>query len=346
MADALTSSDLRKQAAVPTMVRNGQPASNRDEIDDAYNINRKVIAANMVRQTAVSTETESIKAEVERLKAQQEKQALTAALQPPPAPQQPALADYLMAQIGRAQEQMAESQREAHAAQKALLEERMNWMQGELEKSKAEGRKVETPIDPVQSALTTLEAAQALVAKTTPPVTGGTAPVIDADFEMRRLTLIGMQEERRITAENDRKRLEAQLQLEQWKAEREEARLDKSAQTQDRFLTDTVPQIVKIAQDFYVTWQQRLTVTAQTVAQAAPTAMPQAAPMTTPNPPAYVLSDTCGQCGNRLYYTASMGEIVCPQCYAVNTIANPSSDPSPTQEVAGAGSPSNGMEGA
>ena len=323
-SQGLSSADFRQRAAVGTLKRSPDATvspSNTDPIAQAYDDSRRLAALRAMNAQEKVSETEAIKAENERLKAVIEQRQLTEQAQPPgaPAPAADRWQEFVLAQIGGLQEQIAVARSDAQRAQTALLEERMSILTAELERSK--GEKPEG--DDFDRVSDVIRKARGITQMVTPETVVQTG--YDPGLEKWRITLEAEREQRRIEAEERRWIAETERDLKREQVAGELAIKEKQALTEQRFLNETAPRFLAIAEQFVTTWMQRQTVVSAQVADPGVAAMPPPvaeadvrtpqAPVAPPPPDIKLLQ--CPQCGGSVPYRDWYPEIICPRCYTV-----------------------------
>jgi hypothetical protein len=313
VADGLSSADLRRAAAPEILQRNGAVrVKDADPVDDALAMAKKVTAAKLIQQQATSMETEALKAENEKLKVEIEHKQLLESQRPVPGDD--GWRDYLLTQMDRLQGQLAETQREAQTAQRALLEERMAMLQGELERIRSQSTPPPPPSagERFQTIKAEIQAAREVLAEVQAPEKP-VVPVIDLEWKKFELITEERRELQRLEFEERRRQLEVEIALKREAAEREQARLDKEEEMKERFVNQTLPQLLEQGQKWYNLLAQRWGLGAP-ASPASPTAAPMQAPR---QPPPGVEAMTCQSCGQVLYYVAGAPSAVCPYCFAV-----------------------------
>jgi len=320
MADGLSSADLRQRAAVGTAVANGRPAAAIDPLDDAVLRGKKIQAQKLIQQQTTGLETETLKAENERIKAEIEKQQLLDS-QRHGGGGNDGWQEYLLTQMNRLQEQLAESQKVAQTAQQGILEERLGMLGAELERLRTEQAVPAPTVSAsahLEEAIATFEAARVLVSRFNPENPHQPIPMIDVELEKWKIQSAQMAEDRRLQYEKERRLLDLEMEMKREERAAEQARLDKATQTQERFFAETVPKLLEQGQNWFTLLQQRWAVGG---APAAP-ALPPAAAMTGPSPapaplPPGVAVMACQGCGQPVYYAQGANAVVCPHCFAV-----------------------------
>lgn len=321
----LSSADFRAQAAVNGLRRQPGVPSAADPLDQILADARKASAIKLMNQQDKSMEVELLKADNQRLEAEITHQKLLEERGGPTGTTNPHL-DFLYRQLENVQGRLDQAQQHAQVAQAAVLEDRMKMLQDELARVKA------TPVevrDELESSITTLEKALALADRVRPaPTLVDRGP--DPGLERFLATLEADREARRFEAEERRRNQEIDLQLKREALAREEARLDKQAASQERFLTDTVPKLLQLGQQLMETLTARLgqgsqapvpVVAGAVRADAAPSVGEVYAAPVPSRPsaplPAGASQMTCQVCQAQIIYREGAPEVFCSTCGSV-----------------------------
>lgn len=320
----LTSKDFREQYQVRQLERkaNGVPVKDADPYDQIYSDTRKASAIKLMAQQDRSLDVELLKADNDRLKAEIENDELKERRGGPQGTTNPYM-DHLSRQLEQTQARLDVYQERAQQAQAAVMEERLRILQEELSRVK-----VQTPEerDELESALSTVDKALALAERLRPP----SREIVDRgpDPGLRRfeLTLEADREARKLEAEERRYEQQMDLQLKREALAREEARLDKQAQAQERFFTDTAPKLLQLGQQLVETLAAR---TGQPAAAAPAIARGETTPAVAaqnghakasviPAGAATMICQVPG-CGATIIYRPGWPEVICSSCGALYT---------------------------
>jgi hypothetical protein len=196
----------------------------------------------------------------------------------------------------------------------------MTLLTGELERTAAE-RPQGDDFDRVGQVI---RKAREITQLTTPETVVQTG--YDAGLEKWRITLEAEREQRRIEAEERRWIAETERDLKREQVAGELAIKEKQVLTEQRFLTDTAPKFLAIAEQFVTTWISRQTVVAAPMSVAPEQMAPQmpqveadvrgpVAPAAAPPPDIKLVS--CPNCATPVPYRDYYPEIICPRCYTV-----------------------------
>lgn len=315
-SQGLSSQDLRQRAQVLTLKRNGSTfAAPVDPIEDAMRIRRQMAAAKLLDLSLSDTSAEAIEAENRRLKAEIEQAKLKAEVQAPSATANGEWQQYIMANLEKVQDELANTQKALTEQQMGALNERIGILAGELQRVQSERQETANPI---QSAKQMISEAQELVALITPavpeappaPPPGGNSIAVTA--YLKRLELD--QERWRAAREDEISIKRAQLELDREMRSKElEVKVARD-QRMDRFFSETAPKLISVGEQLLSRLLQAGGEAALPVV-AAPAVAPQVMPALEV-PPDY-LSGACPKCGNVMFYREHWPEVICQRCGAL-----------------------------
>jgi len=308
----LSSSDLRARSGVQTARRN-TAAGGEDAIQEALRVDKELTANRIMRRSVSELEVDDLKAQTDKVRTQVELQNLTAQLK---GGDRDAFLGQVVTEIQDIKRQISE-QREAMTTKELVdMKEAMGALCKEIEGLK--GAQVST----MQSIKGQIQEATELLDIIRPPSTalvpsGGEDRTLEAfrlrtGLDEKKLNL----EAQKLQWEREDRKEIAQMEIDSKEriAQRELDVKQEHFNQQDRFLTDTLPKAIPVAEKLISALSNKA-------------GEVQTAPMV--RLPDGVLSATCQQCGAVIYYREGTTHVVCPNpnCLAEYNLKEDASEP-------------------
>jgi hypothetical protein len=312
--------DYRVDAQAQTLKRNGAASGEPDLIDKAFSDRRKITAANLAKETEASTAAGALRAQNELLELEKANRDLRAeivdnATQANPRPPD-VWQEFLLAELAQARERAELAQRDAQAANRELFNDRVKILEDELARRSTAS---EPPrADEMESALSTIEKASALMERIRPPAP---TPVPDLGYDISlekwKLTLQNEREQRMAEREDRRWERELEDRKERERLAREEAVVAKESESRSRFVDATLPRVMDMLEPVVKVFVQKMQVTvAGTPAPQPAVATPSAVSPQVQGPPPGFDTLTCQSCGAAVSYRPDWDGAGCLNCGA------------------------------
>jgi len=286
-----------------------------DPIDEALDVDRKLVAQKMMRTSVASMEAEQLAAENTRLKAQIENQQLKEAVERPA--QGDAWSKLVMEELRESRAALDQTKQELQSERTGQIIERMNMLSAELERLRTQ------PQEPPPRAIVQLKAAfeearetLALVAPDT------TAPPVVQDAGGLYLKRLDYDQERwRETHQADREvalaRAGNELTIAQLEIEIKQRRAD----NMDRFINETAPKLLDLGRQFLEQmWARPGAAAGEGAAPASMAVRPQVV-----IPPG-AKGTPCPSCGALIIYDLTMTTVYCSNCASQHDVGPDEAD--------------------
>jgi len=238
----MSSADFTKQAAIGTMTRGPVERPPADPIAEALEARRQMAGYHMLDQAASESSAAATRAETERIKAEAEQRQAQAEAQGGGAVSEQL--KFLYHQLETLQERYDEARAAQNEAVTAALNERMVMLQEELK----EARKG-AAADPLGMAIHTIDQTTTLMDKLRPPMPEVQRfPAVDVALEKWKLATEFEREKMRLDYQERAASKAAELALQREVKQAEIEAINRKAEMEQRFFTDTVPKIMDMGQ--------------------------------------------------------------------------------------------------
>jgi len=307
MADqGLTSQDLRLRAQVQTLRKsdNGHH-EDQDPMDLALRTSRQMAAQKLIERSASEATTAAIEAENARIEAQIKQRQLVEQSQTQP--QGATWQEYIIGQVGKLEEQLADTRQKLGEQQIEALERREELLKNELQRLEAARAEQPTGTAAVKQQIEDAKSIVEMITSPPAPPLPSSGPEATLQAWLTRTQL----EQRRWELERQDRRDEAlaKLELEKLKQSEELTLRREQEARRERFFTEAGPKLLALG-------EKLLTAFAARGGPGGEVGVVPVSAETAPTAPAGASVAECPQCHNHLYYRPSWGEVICQRCGA------------------------------
>jgi len=293
-------------------------------MDEALAFDRKLAAQSLMRRSVGEINTAAIEADNARLKAEIEQTKLRAEAQGGGNESGGKWQEYLLGQMEKVQGQLADTQRALTDQQMAAFGERMEILQGELQRVHEQRGEAPNPTALVKQSI--LDARE-LMELVNPSPSAIPPPAETESPQLRAWSLKAKLDQERWQAEReDRRAIEmAKIDMERQVKEAELNLKAENERRKDKFFTDTAPKILEVGERFLNQFMSQSPAAAPSIAQAA-SVRPQIAV------PPGAIAEQCEQCGQTIIYRPEWGSAICQFCGATYGAGSSASEQGPSEQ--------------